>query len=96
MFCFYILFVVVVRLPRPMEGNGVTQIFRSLQNCQFHHRRLGSLEHFNMIYIYNSEHYSLSFLDLTDAIFFTRSPFFVYISIFASTLCMCVMYLTSI
>ena len=31
---------VVVRTPRPMEGNGVTPIFRSLQNCQFHHRRL--------------------------------------------------------
>ena len=28
--------------------------------------------------------------------FFTRSPFFVYISIFASTHCMCVMYLTPI
>ena len=27
------------------------------------------------IYIYPSEHYGLSFLDLTDAIFFTRSPF---------------------
>ena len=91
-------FVVVVRLPRPMEGNGVTPIFRSLQNCQLHHRRLESLEHFNVlyIYIYHSEYYGLSFLDLTDAIFFTRSPFFVYISIFASTLCMCVMYLTSI
>ena len=90
--------VVVVRLPRSMEGNGVTPIFRSLQNCQFHHRRLESLEHFNVlyIYIYHSEHYGLSLLDLTDAIFFTRSPFFVYISIFASTLCMCVMYLTSI
>ena len=25
--------VVVVRLPRPMEGNGVTPIFRSLHNC---------------------------------------------------------------
>ena len=44
--------VVVVRLPRPMEGNGVTPIFRSLQNCQFHHRRLESLEHFNVLYIY--------------------------------------------
>ena len=43
---------VVVRLPRPMEGNGVTPIFRSLQNCQFHHRRLESLEHFNVLYIY--------------------------------------------
>ena len=42
-------FVVVVRLPRPMEGNGVTPIFRSLQNCQFHHRRLESLEHFNVL-----------------------------------------------
>ena len=51
------------------------------QNCQFHHRRLESLEHSNVlyIYIYHSEHYRLSFLDLTDAIFFTRSPFFVYI-----------------
>ena len=38
------------------------------------------------IYIYHSEHYGLSFLDLTGAIFFTRSLFFVYISIFASTL----------
>ena len=35
----WLLLVVVVRLPRPMEGNGVTPIFRSLQNCQFHHRR---------------------------------------------------------
>ena len=85
----------VVRLPRPMEGNGVTPIFRSLQNCQFHHRRQESLEHFNVLYIYYSEHYGLSFLDLTDAIFYKVS-FFVYISIFASILCMCVMYLTSI
>ena len=73
-----------------------TPIFRSLQNCQFHHRRLESFEHFNVLYIYHSEHNGLSFLDLTDAIFFTMSPFFVYISIFASTLCMCVMDLTSI
>ena len=28
-----------------------------------------------MLDIYPSEHYGLSFLDLTDAIFFTRSPF---------------------
>ena len=64
--------VVVVRLPRPMEGNGVTPIFKSLQNCQFHHRQLESLEHFNMLCVYifvYSEHYDLSFLDLTDAIF---------------------------
>ena len=44
--------VIVVLLPRPMEGNGVTPIFRSLQNCQFHHRRVESLEHFNVLYIY--------------------------------------------
>ena len=43
---------VVVRLPRPMEGNGVTQIFSSLQICQFHHRRLESVEHFDVLYIY--------------------------------------------
>ena len=29
----FVLSVVVGRLPRPMEGNGVTPIFRSLQNC---------------------------------------------------------------
>ena len=43
---------VVVRLPRAMEGNGVTPIVRSLQNCQFHNRRLESLEHLMcLIYI---------------------------------------------
>ena len=58
------LVVVVVRLPRPKEGNRVTPIFRSLQNCQFHHRRLESLEHLMCliyIYIYPSEHYGISF-----------------------------------
>ena len=57
----------------------MTPIFRSLPNCQFHHRRLEPLEHFNVldiyINIYPSEHYGLSFLDLTDAIIFKRSPF---------------------
>ena len=86
---------VVVRLPRPMEGNGVTQIFRSLQNCQFHHRRMESLEHFNVFDIYPSEHYGLSFLDLTDVIFLQGLLFCIHFH-FASTLCMCVMYLTSI
>ena len=90
---------VVDRLPRPMEGNGVTLIFRSLQNCQFHHMRLELLEHFKCIYIYiyNSEHYGLSFLDLTDAFFFKYKVFLFCIHFhFASTLCMCVMYLASI
>ena len=78
---------VVVSLPRPMEGNGVTPIFRSLQNCQFHHRRLELLEHFNVLYIYISYLATTfsHFLDLTDVIFHK-------VSIFASTLCMCVMF----
>ena len=85
------LVVVVVRLPRPMEGNGVTPIFRSLQNCQFHHRRLESLEHFNVLYIYHSEHYGLSFLDLTDAFFLQGLHFwytFPFLQVhFACVLC---------
>ena len=49
------------------------------------------------IYIYPSEHYGLSFLDLTDAIFILQGLHFFCIHFhFASTLCMCVMYLTSI
>ena len=90
--------VVVVRLPRPMEGNGATPIFRSLQNCQFHHRRLESLEDFNVLYIY------ISFWALRSLIFGLYGCFFFYYKVslfcihfhFASTLCMCVMYLTSI
>ena len=61
-------YYVVVRLPRPMEGNGVTSIFRSLQNCQFHHSRVVGT--FNVLDIYPSEHYGLSFLDLTDATYY--------------------------
>ena len=92
--------VVVVRLPRPMEGNGVTPIFRSLQNCQFHHRRLESLEHFNVLYIYIYHSlrslifgpYGCPFL-----LFFLQGlPFFVYISIFASTLCMCDVFIVNL
>ena len=75
-----VYYVVVVRLPRPTQGNGVTPIFRSLQNCQFHHKRLEWLEHFNVlciyIYIYYSEHYGLSFCFTLRMPFFTRSPFF--------------------
>ena len=68
--------VVVVCLPRPMEGMGRLQ-FSDLfsQNCQFHHRRLESLEHLMcLIYILLSTTVS-HFLDLTDAIF---SSFFLY------------------
>ena len=65
----------------------MTPIYRSLQNFQFHHRRLESLEHFNVLFIYiHSEHYGLSFLDLTDVIFLQGLPFlytfpFIYIYI---------------
>ena len=65
------------------------------QNCQFHHRRLDVVGTFNVLDIYPSEHYGLSFLDLTDAISFYKVSFFffffVYISIlqvhFACVLC---------
>ena len=71
--------VVVVCLPRPMEGMGRLK-FSDLfsQNCQFHHRRLESLKHLMcLIYILLSTTVS-HFLDLTDAILFTRSPFFPF------------------
>ena len=90
-----VVVVVVVRLPRPMEGNGVTPIFRSLQNCQFHHRRLES-EHFNVVlYIYHSEHYGLVLGPYGCHFFYKVSLFCIHFH-FASTLCMCVMHLTSI
>ena len=70
---------IVVRLPRHMEGNVVIPIFRSLQNCQFHHKQLESLEHFNVLYIYIILSTTVShFFYLTDAFFFTRSPLFLY------------------
>ena len=51
---------------------------------------------FNVLDIYPSEHYGLSFFWTLRMPFFTRSPFFCIHFHFASTLCMCVMYLTSI
>ena len=59
----YIIFVywvyniiasVVVRLPRPMEGNGVTPIFRSLQNCQFQNRST-TVSHFWTIWMQSND-----------------------------------------
>ena len=73
---------VVVRLLRPMEGNGVTPIFRFLQNCQFHHKRLEPLEHFNVLYISIILSTTVSHFWTLRMPFFTRSPFLVYISIF--------------
>ena len=68
----------------------MTPIFRSLQNCQFHHRRLESLEHLMcLIYIYSSEHYGLSFLDLSDAIFLQGLLFLYTFSFCKYTLHVC-------
>ena len=64
-------------LPSETYGrNGATPIFRSFsQNCQFHHRRLESLEHLMcLIYILLSTTVS-HFLDLT---FFLQGLLFLY------------------
>ena len=55
--------VVVVCLPRPMEGMGRLQFHLFSQNCQIHHRLLVELlEHFNVfLYISHYEHYGLCF-----------------------------------
>ena len=89
-------------LPSETYGrNGATPIFRSFfTELPVPPQAAGVVGTFNVLDIYPSEHYGLSFfLDLTDAIFFTRSPlffsffffFFVYISIlqvhFACVLC---------
>ena len=80
----------------------VTPIFRSFhRTASSHLRRLELLEHFNVpfFYIYHSEHYGLIFLE--DTILFLQGLLFlhfcVHFHIFSpqSTLCMCVMYLTS-
>ena len=81
-------------LPSETYGkNGATPIFRSFfTELPVPPQAAGVVGTFNVLDIYPSEHYGLSFFDLTDAIFFTRSPlFFVYISIlqvhFACVLC---------
>ena len=90
--------VVVVRLPRPMEVNGVTLIFRSLQNYQFHHRWLESLKHFNVlhIYIYIILSTTVSHFWTLRIRFFLQCPFFWYTFLFLQVHFACVMYLTSI
>ena len=67
---FVLSVVAVVRLPRPMEGNGVTPIsdpYRTASSTTGGWSRWNILMCF--IYIYHSEHYDLSFLDLTDVPF---------------------------
>ena len=55
-------------------GDSNFQIFS--QNCQFHHRRLESLENFNVLFIYHFEHYGPIFGPYGCHIIFTRSPLF--------------------
>ena len=65
--------------------NGSLQFSDLSHNCQFHHRRLESLEHFIVLFIiYNSEHYGLIF-DLKDAMIF-----FYKVSIFLQVHLVCV------
>ena len=80
-----------------MEGKWGESNFQILTELPVPPQAAGVVGTFNGldIYIYPSEHYGLSFLDLTDAIFFKGLLFCIHFH-FASTLCMCVMYLTSI
>ena len=76
--------VVVVRLPRPMEGNGLTLFsdpYRTANSTTGGWSRWHILMCFIYIYyIYNSEHYGLSFLDLTDAFFLQGVSAFIICS----------------
>ena len=90
-------------LPSETYGrNGATPIFRSFfTELPVPPQAAGVVGTFNVLDIYPSEHYGLSFFGPYGCLFFLQGLlffvfFFVYISIFASTLCMCVMYLTSI
>ena len=74
-------YVVGDRFPTPIEGIRAIQIFSSLQNCQFRHKRLESLEHLTVALIYiilvlralRSHFLSLSMLyDFYKASFFVR------------------------
>ena len=76
-------------------GDSNFQIFA--QNYPFHHRRLESLEHFN-VFLYIILSTTVSFLEDTILLLLLGLLFFsfgVHFHFFASTLCMCVMYLTS-
>ena len=74
-------------------GDSNFQIFS--QNCQFHHRQLELLEHFNVYFFLST---TVSFLE--DTILFLKGlllfSFYVHFHFFfTSTICICVMYLTS-
>ena len=87
----FVFMSVVVCLPRSMEGMGRLQfsdIF--FTELPVPPQAAGVVRTFNGLDIYPSEHYGLSFFGPYGC-FFTRSPFFVYISIlqvhFACVLC---------
>ena len=72
--------VVVVCLPRPMEGMGRLQLPVPPQAAGF----VGT---FNVLDIYPSEHYGLSFFGPYGChLFFTGSPFFSFFFVYNSIL----------
>ena len=85
--CVVSVMLVVVCLPRPMEGMGRLQ-FSDLFSTELPvpPQAAGVVGTFSVLDTVSH------FLDLTDAFFFSFCIHFH----FASTLCMCVMYLTSI
>ena len=88
----------VANLPRPMEGMGRLQFSDLFTELPVPPQAAGVIGPFNVLFIYHSDHYGL-ILDLTDAILFLQCLLFfnfcAHFHFFASTLCMCVMYLMS-
>ena len=90
-------------LPSETYGrNGATPIFRSFfTELPVPPQAAGVVGTFNVLDIYPSEHYGLIFWALRMPFFLQGLLFFLFFFLcihfhFASTLCMCVMYLTSI
>ena len=78
--CWYVV-VVVVRLPRPMEGNGLqfSDPYRTASSTTSGWSRWNILMCVIYIYIYILLSTTVSFLDLTDAIYiFYKVSLFLY------------------
>ena len=60
-----------------MEGMGRLNFQIFSQNCQFHHRRMESLEHFNVFLKYLILSITVSVLDIKDAILFLQGLSFL-------------------
>ena len=72
---FSVVVVVVVCLPRPMEGMGRLQFSDLFTELPVPPQAAGVVGTFNVLDIYPSEHYGLLFfVDLTDAIFLQGLP----------------------